>query len=591
MRELSLYKIQDSVQEVAEAISAVLNVGVTIIDKDLNRIAATGEYKDSIGQKIPKNCSFELIINSKKPLFIDAPEGNEICNKCAAKEKCTELATLGYPIIKEGEILGAIGINAFKEDQKEVLQNSYNSLIVFLNKLSDLLVGKLNYYDTIEELIIKEEETRKIVNGLDNGIICTDDRQRIKFINLKAQKDLNISEEKVINKPVTDILPGLNTKLNGTYQEKRINMKDGNMNFIIKNIPVFIDGKKASNILEVHKTSELVRNAYKLIEAQNSISFSSIIGKSKGIVKVKEMAYQISGSDSTVLLRGESGTGKELFARAIHYTSNRSCLPFVAINCASIPENLLESELFGYEGGSFTGARKEGQMGKFELANGGTLFLDEIGDLPLHLQPKLLRVLQEQAFMRIGGKELININFRLIAATNRDLEKMVEEGRFRDDLYYRLNVIPIHIPPLRDRDKDILILSDYLLDKYCCKLEKPKKSFSREVKEAFLKYKWPGNIRELENVVEYSVNVTKGEVITFDNLPTTFKNTLNNYIDCKDSAGRTLKDRVEQYEKEVLQSMLKEYGDSTNSKQKIAEILDINLSTLYRKLTRYNLQK
>lgn len=589
---MSLYKIQDSVQEVAEAISAVLNVDVTIIDENLNRIAATGKYKSSVGKKIPNNCSFEHIISSREPFFIDTPDGNEVCNNCAAKGECTELATLGYPIIGNGEMLGAIGVNAFDEEQKKKIQQSYGSLVVFLKKLCDLLVGKLNYYDTITELTIKEEETRKIINGLDDGIICIDSKERVKFANLKVQKDLKRPEKDIINKPLKDILPGIDIEFdNMNPQEKRINVRDKKMSFIIKSLPVIIDGKKASNILEIHKTSDLIRNAYKLIEVQNPINFNSIIGESEGIVKIKDMAYQIAGSDSTVLLRGESGTGKELFARAIHHTSNRSLSPFVAINCASIPENLLESELFGYEGGAFTGSKREGQMGKLELANGGTLFLDEIGDLPLHLQPKLLRVLQDQAFMRIGGKELISVSFRLIAATNRDLEKMIEEEQFRDDLYYRLNVIPIMIPPLRDRDKDILILCDYLLEKYCLKLEKQRKNFSDEVKKTFLKYKWPGNIRELENAVEYSVNVTKGETITLDNLPTTLKNSFNDCKIHKFDSRRTLKDSIEGYEKEILQSMLTEYGDSTQAKQKIADILDINLSTLYRKLIRYNLQK
>lgn len=587
---MSLIKIQESVQEVAEAISAVLNVDVTIIDENLYRIAATGKHKSSIGDKIPKNCSFELIINSKKPLFIDTPDANEICNSCAAKGRCTELATLGYPIVRKGQILGAIGVNAFNEEQKKRIEESYDSLLVFLNKLCDLLIGKLNYYETIAELTIKEEETRKIINGLDDGIICIDDRERVKFANLKVQKDLKINESDIINRPLKDILPGIDIEFdNMNPQEKRISVKNEKKSFIIRSIPVIIEGKKASNILEIHKTSKLVRDAYKLIESQNPISFSSIIGNSSEIVRVKDMAYQISSSKSNVLLRGESGTGKELFARAIHYSSNRSHLPFVAINCASIPENLLESELFGYEGGAFTGARKEGQMGKFELANGGTLFLDEIGDLPLHLQPKLLRVLQDQAFMRIGGRELITVNFRLIAATNRDLEKMIEEGQFRDDLYYRLNVIPIHIPPLRNRGNDILILSDYLLQKYCYKLEKLKKVFSDEVKQAFLKYNWPGNIRELENAVEYSVNVTKGDVITLDNLPTTLKKVLNGSN--TNITKRTLKDSIEMYEKNLLKAMLIEYGDSTQAKQKISDILDINLSTLYRKLIKYDLQK
>jgi len=589
---MSLYKIQDSVQEVAEAISAVLDVDVTIIDKDLKRIAASGKYKSSIGESIPRNCSFERIINSREPLFIDTPKDNEICERCAAKANCTELATLGYPIISDKEILGAIGVNAFNEEQKKKILYSYKSLIVFLNKLSDLLVGKLNYYNTIIELTIKEEETRKIVDGLDDGVICIDEKERIKFANKKVQKELGKYEEDIINKPLKDIFPDLAIEFdNMNPQENKINIRNKKMSFIIKSIPVIVEGKTASSILEVHRTSDLVRSAYKLIGVHNPVSFDSIIGKNQGIVRVKEMAKQVANSDSTVLLRGESGTGKELFARAIHYSSNRSNYPFIAINCASIPENLLESELFGYEGGAFTGARREGQMGKFELANGGTLFLDEIGDLPLHLQPKLLRVLQDQRFMRVGGKELISVNFRLISATNRNLEKLVHEEQFREDLYYRLNVIPINIPPLRDRDDDILILSEHMLKKYCCKLEKKQKYFSDEVNEIFLKYNWPGNIRELENTVEYAVNITEGNVIKVANLPSTFRNSLNNYSSSISNSKRTLKESVEAYEKELLKSMLSEYGDSTDAKQEIANTLDINLSTLYRKLTRYNLQK
>lgn len=228
-------------------------------------------------------------------------------------------------------------------------------------------------------------------------------------------------------------------------------------------------------------------------------------------------------------------------------------------------------------------------MGKFELANGGTLFLDEIGDLPLHLQPKLLRVLQDEAFMRVGGKELISVDFRLIAATNRNLEQMILDGEFREDLYYRLNVIPIRIPPLRDRIEDMVELSQYQLEKYCRRLGKDTKFFSEDVKKAFNKYNWPGNVRELENVVEYLVNIVRGEEITLENLPYNIKEYLENNTGEQDS-NQKLKDALDKYEKEILGSYLKAYGNTTEDKERISEMLGINLSTLYRKLNKYNLQ-
>lgn len=591
VKKMSLFRIQSSVQEVAEAIAAVLNVDVTIIDEDMYRVAATGKYKDSIGKRLPNSCSFEVVAKTKKPEIIDKPNVSKQCISCSLKGNCAEMATLGYPILNKKKLLGVIGLIAFNNEQKEKIQEKRECLLVFLSKLGDLLAGNVNYNETIRDITIQNEETRMIIDGLDKGIICTDKDGKIKFVNSKIEKYLEIDKEKLINNNIDNILPHLREDQKETLSiEKKIRIGNKKKSFIIRNIPVVLEGNKVSSILEVHKTFDMVRSAYKLIEGERRIAFKDIIGNSPKILEVKSIASNIASSESTILLRGESGTGKELFARAIHYESDRKKAPFIAINCASIPDNLLESELFGYEGGSFTGAKKEGQMGKFELANGGTLFLDEIGDLPIHLQPKLLRALQEQAFMRVGGKELININFRLIAATNRNLEEMVSNGEFREDLYYRLNVIPINIPPLRERQGDIDLLSQNLLRKNCIKLEKEEKFYSRELEEAFHRYPWPGNIRELENTVEYLVNIVKEKEIPFSALPLNIKDYLyslnsGDWIDKK-----TLKEFMDDYEKRILENYLKEYGSTTKDKEIIAELLDINLSTLYRKLTKYNLQ-
>lgn len=430
------------------------------------------------------------------------------------------MATLGYPILNSGELEGVIGLIAFDEEQKEKIQEKKSKLIVFLSKLSDLISGNINYNRTIRKISIQNEETRMIIDRLDKGIIVTDEFGKIKFVNRNTKEYLKLDEEAMIGEKIKSIIPDFNINEEDTFRiEKKISIEDEKKSFIIKHIPVLVDNKKTSSIIEIQKTFDLVKDAYKLIEGERQILFQDILGDSTKIREVKNIARGVADSTSTVFLRGESGTGKELFARAIHFESDRKKAPFIAINCASIPDNLLESELFGYEGGSFTGAKKEGRMGKFELANKGTLFLDEIGDLPLHIQPKLLRALQEKSFMRLGGKEKISTNFRLLTATNRNIEEMVENGEFREDLYYRLNVIPINIPPLRERADDIELLSEYLLEKNCIKLGKDRKEFSNDLKLIISRYSWPGNIREMENTIEYLVNVVSDRVIKAEDLP------------------------------------------------------------------------
>lgn len=587
---MNLFSIQKSVQEVAEAISVVLNVDVTIIDENLNRVAATGRYKELVNKKVPKNCSFESIAKRGKPDFIDNPNISQKCIGCSSRGSCAEMATIGYPIISGEELLGVIGLIAFDVEQKLKMQENYDSLIVFLSKLGDLLAGNLKFNRTIRALTIQDQETKMIIDGIGNGIICTDNEDKVKFINSKAEAYLKLKGDVLINKSIYEIIPEIDLRLkNQTPVETKITIDGERKSFIIKKSSVLVEDEKVSSIIEIHKTSNMVKDAYELIEGENSINFKDIIGESPEILKVKELANKVAESKSTVLLRGESGTGKELFARSIHNSSSRNHSPFVAINCASIPDNLLESELFGYEGGAFTGAKKKGQMGKFELANGGTLFLDEIGDLPIHLQPKLLRALQDEAFMRVGGKELINVDFRLVAATNRNLEAMIVEGEFREDLYYRLNVIPINIPPLMERTMDIERLSQYQLERNCKKLGKELKCFSEEVKDAFNRYNWPGNVRELENVVEYLANIVKAKEIKFEDLPCNIKSYIEDGKEKLDKE-KNLKEIVDDYERKVLESYLKTYGESTEEKENISAALGINLSTLYRKLKKYNLQ-
>lgn len=335
------------------------------------------------------------------------------------------------------------------------------------------------------------------------------------------------------------------------------------------------------NALDVHR----VKSENKLLKRQlkNKDDFKEIIGKSEEIRKVFTLVDKVADTDSTILVCGESGTGKELIARAIHYRSMRASSPFVSINCGALPENLLESELFGHVKGSFTGAIRD-KDGLFKVASGGTFFLDEVGETSPAIQVKLLRVLQEREIIPVGGTSPIKVNARLIAATNADLERAVQEDNFRADLYYRLNVIPIVIPPLRQRRDDIPLLVEHFLEKISLKTG-AKKNITKEAMNLLVDYEFPGNVRELENIIERAVILQEGEQIDVEDLPEKVRSrTCSRRSLSLDKAQMTL----EELEKEYLISVLEE----TNwQKKKASSILGINASTLYRKIQRYGLER
>lgn len=315
-------------------------------------------------------------------------------------------------------------------------------------------------------------------------------------------------------------------------------------------------------------------------------SFDGIIGNSIVIKEAIRKAKQYAASPENILLLGESGTGKELFAQAIH-NSNDEQQPFIAVNCAAIPRSLIESELFGYEGGTFTGAERKGRPGKIELSNGGTLFLDEIGDMPLELQAVLLRTLQDKKIMRVGGNKYLEISFRLIASTNRDLYQMVNDGLFRPDLYYRLSVLTVRIPPLRERYGDIDLLTDYCIDNYCKKVGMPKPKISNQVHSVLNKYGWPGNVRQLENAIIYCINTSKGDIILPQDLPWEIQTESYNPLPENHTRQGDVVLSMSELEKK---SMLMALAKTNNNAIKAAEILGMGKSTFYRKLKRYEIE-
>jgi len=330
----------------------------------------------------------------------------------------------------------------------------------------------------------------------------------------------------------------------------------------------------------------LAENVLLREELAHNLGYYEIIGKSQKMKEVSRLVKRVAPSDSTVLLLGESGTGKELFARAIHNLSKRKKGPYVAINCAAIPRELLENELFGSEKGAYTGSVTR-KMGKFEIAEGGTIFLDEVGDLDIALQAKLLRVLQEKKFERLGGTKIISVNVRMIAASNFDLKKAIEKKAFREDLYYRLSVFPIHIPPLKQRREDIPELATHFIKKYCFQMKKPEKTISREAMRLLEKYHWPGNVRELENTIERAIILCEGKRILPEHLAIRIQT--NNEIRLREGAG--LKEVAQHAQSEAEKALItRVLSETRGNKRRTAEILKIDYTTLFDKLKKYNIE-
>jgi two-component system response regulator PilR (NtrC family) len=358
-------------------------------------------------------------------------------------------------------------------------------------------------------------------------------------------------------------------------------LRSGASDYILKPIEfdeILIKIRRLFEIKELLLENQVLRK-----EIHRAYDFENIVGKSPHILNIYDMVNTVAETDSTVLITGKSGTGKELIARALHYKSKRKNRAFVPVNCGAISENLIESELFGHKKGAFTGAISD-KEGYIKAAEGGTLFLDEVSELPPGLQVKFLRVLQEKEYTPVGTTAPIKVNVRFIASTNRDLKEEVKNSRFREDLYYRLNVIEIHLPSLKDREEDIPILADHFLDKYRKEMKKNIKGIDNQAMRALMSYEWKGEIRELENIIERAVIFCKSEFITMQDLPSTFKSD-NSVLDI--SKAGSLDDSVRKFEKDLI---LRALETNQYNKEKTAEILQVGLSTLYRKLKELNIK-
>lgn len=548
--------------------------GIIIVNKDANVVYVNknaskllGLSSDILGkyvEDVVENTRLHIVVRTGLP-EIDQLQRTENA----------VIITSRLPIKDErGEIIGAVAV--FRD-------------ITSIRKLAEEITN-------LKEV---EAQLKAIIDSTNDAISVADENGIVRIVNRAYTKITGYAAEEVIGKPATvDIAEGesihmLIAKMRQPIYNARLKVGPARKEVIVNATPLFVHGKFKGSVAVVHDVSEIMQLNNELEEIKRLIrhmkaqyTFDDIIGDSRIMQIAKEQAKRVAQTPATVLLRGESGTGKELFAHAIHNVSPRKNKPFVSVNCAAIPESILESELFGYEEGAFTGAVRGGKKGLVEEADGGTLFLDEVGKLPISLQPKLLRFIESKEFVPVGGRNVKKVDVRIIAATNTDLEKMVKSGEFLPDLYFRLNVFPIYLPPLKERREDIPKIAMHIVRKLNQQYGRMVEGMNPAVMHYITNKEWQGNVREMENFIgRIMINMGPEErIIEMKHLPE--KAEVNEMGNFETFEIRALKDMVESYEKQVIQEALKKCN---GDKSKAAEMLDVSVRTLYYKMERYGI--
>ncbi len=479
------------------------------------------------------------------------------------------------------EIIGCIDISSR-------IENVHLHTLGMVVAAADSIEQQLILKKTIAENREIYEKQSAMIELIDVRLIAIDENFKITTINSSVLKDIKMTNEQVLKKDIRYIIyEGIDFEKIATdrqgFLDKETVLKVNNS--VIRcnlNAAIICNNKKFKGAVFTYKTkSRILKVINKMTGSQAYFEFSDIIGNSPLLKKCIDLGKICAKSNSNVLLIGESGTGKELFAQAIHNCSARSEAPFIAVNCGALPRELIQSELFGYESGAFTGSKKEGHTGKFELANGGTIFLDEIGDMPLDAQVNLLRVLESREVVRIGGKYPKRIDVKIIAATNKNLFDEMQKGSFREDLYYRLNVLTINIPPLRERDSDVKLLVKFFTKKYAKQMDKNIDEISENVFNILSQYNWPGNIRELENVIERAVNIADKPRLSTKDLPYSIVKKCCPVFRIKSDS------LIQEKEAKIIEDILKKNNGNI---RKSAVELGVVRSTLYHKIKKYNIK-
>ncbi|WP_395765501.1 sigma 54-interacting transcriptional regulator [Escherichia coli] len=580
-----LMQIQPTIQRFARMLASVLQLEVEIVDENLCRVAGTGAYGKFLGRQLSGNSRLlRHVLETKTEKVVTQSRFDPLCEGCDSKENCREKAFLGTPVILQERCVGVISLIAVTHEQQEHISDNLREFSDYVRHISTIFVSKLLEDQGPGDNISKIFAT--MIDNMDQGVLVIDADNRVQFVNQTALKTLGVVQNNIIGKPVR--FRPLTFESNFTHGHmQHIVSWDDKSELIIGQLHN-IQGRQLF-LMAFHQS----HTSFSVANASDEPHIEQLVGECRVMRQLKRLISRIAPSPSSVMVVGESGTGKEVVARAIHKLSGRRNKPFIAINCAAIPEQLLESELFGYVKGAFTGASANGKTGLIQAANTGTLFLDEIGDMPLMLQAKLLRAIEAREILPIGASSPIQVDIRIISATNQNLAQFIAEGKFREDLFYRLNVIPITLPPLRERQEDIELLVHYFLHLHTRRLGSVYPGIAPDVVEILRKHRWPGNLRELSNLMEYLVNVVpSGEVIDSTLLP---PNLLNNgtteqsdvtevseaHLSLDDAGGTAL----EEMEKQMIREALSRH----NSKKEVADELGIGIATLYRKIKKYEL--
>ncbi len=587
-----LMEIKDFIQRIAQGITFAIGIDTQVIDRDLRRVAGT------VYKPIPQNGGVvkRVIDSGEYAISTMVDRNSAACLSCNMRSDCKEMGYIHCPIVYDNQIVGVMGLICYQQEHTEKVKDERRSLLNFIQSMCELIVLKLKEEEVrrTEQLIYRKMDNQnqvlnQILEQISDGYVLLDADNNIRNINKKASKLFRMDSSQILGKNILDLIPDpvfqtmiIDESIN-VYEKIKI----GDSSYGALFYKAADGGKDLAKILNFKTIENVGSRIAGEAFRENQITFDHILGNSDRMKRLRQIASKVAKTMPNILLTGETGTGKEMFARAIHNDSDRCGSPFITVNCAAIPMELLESELFGYDEGAFTGAKKGGKIGKFELANTGTIFLDEIGDMPFHLQAKLLRVLQERKLERVGGNRQISLDIRIISATNQDLEKMVEEGKFREDLYYRLNIFEIHLPPLRERPEDIPVLVHYFINKYRSFFEVNVEGIDREAMEYLCRYCWKGNIRELENVVQYMISMNTDNPSGFMGAGCLPSQILDNRQEPPQPVREPVQEcGLREMEENRIREALTKYGNTTEGKKKAAQVLGISLATLYRRLNK-----
>ena len=573
---MTLEEVRPTIEQIVTAASEAFQVESAVFSEEGSLFFCTPTYRKKKGNGIHQ-LFIQKVVEQGNILVTD-PGRMASCVGCRFSGHCPSTMEILCCIHAGTQIAGVISFTVFtKKGQRQLMEHTS----VYLDSISKLasLIGRYLAQDRTNQAAAEMDGLTVAMMELcgqpllladTNGVILRSNglaANALKFCNIQATSLRQLFAEEVV----------LRITSGNDLREKTVAI--GEKTARVSSRAIYADG---------HVASVLVRLSNEFLDGHpETASIRKLIGESKGLQEIRRIIRRVAVNPTPVLLTGETGTGKELVARAIHEESGRRNYPFVAINCSSIPENLFESELFGYEEGAFTGAKKGGKAGKIELAQGGTLFLDEIGEMPLAVQPKLLRVLQEHEVERVGSSKKIYLDIRIIAATNQDLRDMIQKKSFREDLFYRIGVINLKLPPLRERTADILpITQEYLMTLHT-KMQTPLQKLSPMAERILLAYSWPGNIRELQNVLEYAANFCETDTLLPQDLPEYLRWGAEEIRTQRGGEiSVTVTDDAPSVADKRLLELLAQYGETLEGKKKAAAALGISLRTLYRKIDR-----